>query len=63
MKSKEKCKQGYIILLKNKVKKKNSFIKICAEIIEYINGGNYLIKIKGNYNYYNLSENEIYCVN
>ena len=50
MKSKEKCKQGYIILLKNKVKKKkNSFIKICAEIIEYINGGNYLIKIKGFY--------------
>ena len=27
------------------------------EILNYINGGNYIIKIKGNYNYYELYEN------
>ena len=37
-------------------------MKILAQIIEYINGGNYLVKIKVDYNIYNLNNNEIYCV-
>ena len=54
--------KGNKILLYNKVKNKSSFLKICIQIIEYINGGNYLVKIKGDYNIYNLNNNEIYCV-
>ena len=61
IKSNQKAK-GNKILLYNKVKNKSSFLKICVQIIEYINGGNYLVKIKGDYNIYNLNNNEIYCV-
>ena len=38
-------------------------MKICAEIVKYLEGGNYLIRIEGDYNYYELHHNEIYCVN
>ena len=38
-------------------------MKIRAEIIKYLERGNYLIRIDGDYNYYNLKYNEIYCVN
>ena len=38
-------------------------MKICEEIIKYLVGGNYLIRIEGDYNYYELHHNEIYCVN
>ena len=62
IKTNHKTNNGYVILTINKVKKKKSFINICAEIIKYIDGGNYLIKIIGNYEYYNLKNNEIYCV-
>jgi hypothetical protein len=73
-KSNEKCllinnfiisknkENGHLILLYNKVKKNHSFIKICVEILDYINGGNYLIKIYGNYNMYNIYNGEKYYV-
>ena len=41
VKLKNKTKEGYLFLMKNKVKRNKSFYKICVEIIEYINGGNY----------------------
>lgn len=63
IKTKHKTKNGHIILSVNKVKKRCSFCKICAEILEYTNGGNYLINIVGNYNSYNIFNNEKYCVN
>ena len=55
--------KGELKGLKNKVKNKTNFLKICVQIIDYLDGGNYLVKIKGNYNCYNLKNNEIYCVN
>ena len=39
--SNQKTKDGYIILLKNKVKKNKSFLKICCIIERYIDEGNY----------------------
>ena len=30
---------------------------------EYINGGNYHVRIKESYDYYNLFKDEVYCVN
>ena len=62
VKLKNKTKEGYLFLMKNKVKRNKSFVKICVEIIEYINGGNYIIKIIGDYNYYNLLNDEKYAV-
>ena len=38
-------------------------MKICVEIVKYLEGENYLIRIEGDYNYYNLKHNEIYWVN
>ena len=60
--SNQKTKDGYIILLKNKVKKNKSFLKICCIIERYIDGGNYIIKIIGNYPIYKLKNNQKYCV-
>ena len=60
--SNHKTKEGYIILLKNKVKKNKSFLKICCVIEKYINGGNYIVKVIGNYPCYKLKDNEKYCV-
>ena len=62
VKSKNKTKEGHLFLMKNKVKRNKSFVKICVEIIDYINGGNYIIKIIGDYNYYNLLNDEKYAV-
>ena len=62
VKLKNKTKEGYLFLMKNKVKRNKSFVKICVEIIDYINGGNYIIKIIGDYNYYNLLNDEKYAV-
>ena len=60
--SNQKTKDGYIILLKNKVKKNKSFLKICCIIENYIDGGNYIVKIIGNYPSYKLKNNQKYCV-
>lgn len=47
-------------MLKNKVKK--TFIKIiCVKIVKSYNGGNYIVKIKGNYESFKLNNNEKYC--
>ena len=62
IKTNNKNIDGYIILTKNIVKKTKNFIKICVEIIEYKNGGNYVIKIIGNYRNYNLKNGELYFV-
>ena len=63
IKTNQKAINGAIILVKNKIKNKNTFFKICVEIQNYINGGNYLIKIIGDYNIYDLYNEEIYCTN
>ena len=62
IKSSHKYVDASIFLLKNKVKKKKSFIKICVNVVKSINGGNYLIKIYRNYEYYGLKNGETYCV-
>ena len=62
IKSKHKTKDGIICLLKNKVKKNKNFIKICVNIVKSINGGNYIIKINGNYEQFKIKDNEMYCV-
>ena len=62
LKTNQKTKNGFLILMKNKIKKRISFFKICVTIFEYINSGNYLIKINGNYNIYELYDGEIYKV-
>ena len=63
IKTEEKTKEGYIFLTKNKVKNRIYFIKICAIVLKYLNGGNYIIKINVDYEAYNIFNNEIYCVN
>ena len=65
LKINKKDKDGNIILLKNKIKKRKTFIKICIKIIKPIFAGNYIIeiiKIFGDYNIFNLKDKEYYCV-
>ena len=60
--SKQKFSDGIYYLIKNKVKNKKTFIKICVIIVQICNGGNYVVKIKGNYEAFNLKNNEKYYV-
>ena len=62
IKTNKKIKNIYL-LEKNNVKKNKSFFKICVKIEENLNGGLYIIKIIGNYDFTNLKNNELYCVN
>ena len=60
--SNQKTKDGYIILLKNRLKKNKSFLKIYCIIESYIEGGNNIIKIIGDYPCYKIKNNQKYCV-
>ena len=62
IKSKKKVKNK-IMLLNNSIKKNKSFYKVCVKIQENLNGGLYLIKIAGDYDFIGIKNNEIYCVN
>lgn len=61
---KTKKKINKIILLEaNKIKKNKSFFRICVEIENNLNGGIYVIKIIGNYDFAKLYHNELYRAN
>ena len=55
---KQKNKYWFFYLIKNEERKNKSFYKICVEVINILEGGNFIIKILNDYKDFNLRKDD-----